>query len=187
MSDDRHARLVLTSMQRKLLMLALTFTVVGGGLTLYAWATAAVPDAAPDGASRTAADRPPSSFAPRSFDAGDSATDAPATPDTQRLIDRWSPAAFRLGFSFFVGFAIAFALRAAMQITLLVVGIIAIALIALQQTELIDFDWSRLQQPFDAAVAWLRSQTRTIQTTLSGQLPSAAAAAAGLFMGFRRG
>ena len=53
-------------------------------------------------------------------------------------LSEWSPAIFRMGFAFFVGFCIAYAMRTFMKITIVVLGVCLLLIIGLQQAG-IDF------------------------------------------------
>jgi uncharacterized membrane protein (Fun14 family) len=98
----------------------------------------------------------------------------------------WSPAIFRLGFSFVVGFAIAYALRWALKTALFVGGVLALAVLGLQYSGLVDVKWGLIEQQYDGAASWLSRQTQDFSAFLKGALPSAGAGAAGLFAGLRK-
>ncbi|MCB9841045.1 MAG: hypothetical protein H6809_05290 [Phycisphaeraceae bacterium] len=103
-----------------------------------------------------------------------------------RPIDLYSPAVFRLGFSFFAGFAMAYALRQFVKITIATLGVVLLGLFGLQYAGLIQVDWGLLEGKFDAAAAFLREQTESFTAFVRGYLPSSASAATGAFLGFRR-
>lgn len=98
---------------------------------------------------------------------------------------QWSPVFFRLGFSFFAGFCIAFALRSVIKIAIVVIGLILLAIVGLQATSMLQVDWSGLGGIFDGIAAWVGSQTGSFQEFLTGYLPSSASGLAGLAVGFR--
>lgn len=108
---------------------------------------------------------------------------AEAEPST---LDVFSPAVFRLGFSFFAAFAMAYALRQFVKVTLVVVGAVLIGLFALQYAGVISVDWSFVEGKFDSVAAFVKEQTATFTKFVSGYLPSATSAAAGAFVGFRK-
>ncbi|MEZ6235654.1 MAG: FUN14 domain-containing protein [Phycisphaerales bacterium] len=101
-------------------------------------------------------------------------------------LDLYSPAVFRLGFSFFAGFAMAYALRQFVKITVATLGVVLLGLFGLQYAGLIQVDWGLLEGKFDAAAAFLRDQTESFTAFVRGYLPSTASAATGAFLGFRR-
>lgn len=118
---------------------------------------------------------------------GSGSGESPANQsEIQTALDTWSPAIFRLGFSFFAAFAMAYALRQFLKITLVIVGAALIGLFALQYLKVITVDWSLVEGKFDSVAAFLKSQTESFTKFVSGYLPSATSAAAGAFVGFKR-
>lgn len=99
---------------------------------------------------------------------------------------RWEPALFRLGFSFFAGFAMGYALRVFFRMSMVVIGVILLALFGLQYAGLIAVDWSAMSDRYDDVLGWLRAQTSGFRGFITGQLPSAASGVAGLVGGWRR-
>jgi uncharacterized membrane protein (Fun14 family) len=99
----------------------------------------------------------------------------------------WVPAVFRLGFSFFVGFCIAYALRAFFKVSMVAIGLILLALFGLQYAGVVQVDWSAMGRHYDGVMSWLAGQVAGMKSFVTGYLPSAASASAGLFAGFRRG
>ncbi|MDX9911951.1 MAG: FUN14 domain-containing protein [Phycisphaerales bacterium] len=97
-----------------------------------------------------------------------------------------SPAIFRLGFSFIAGFAVAYALRAFVKMTLIVLGAGVLLVAGLQYAGLVSVDWGAIASRWDGVSAWVHDNTRSFLGFLTGQLPSAASGVAGLAMGFRR-
>jgi uncharacterized membrane protein (Fun14 family) len=104
-----------------------------------------------------------------------------AAPD-----DPWSPAIFRMGFSFFVGFAMAFALRSFAKVTLVSAGIFFLLLFGLQYAGLVEVKWTAMADRYDSIQAWLKAQMGGFQAFVTGYLPSAGAGLAGLGLGFIR-
>lgn len=98
----------------------------------------------------------------------------------------WSPAVFKLGFSFFVGFTVAYALRSFLKFALLSFGFMFLVLFGLQYAGLIEVKWALMERQYDGASTWLGEQTRSFTAFISGALPSAGAATTGLVAGFRR-
>lgn len=98
----------------------------------------------------------------------------------------WSPAVFKLGFSFFVGFTVAYALRSFLKFALLSFGFMFLVLFGLQYAGLIEVKWALMERQYDGVSTWLGEQTRSFTAFVSGALPSAGAATTGLVAGFRR-
>ncbi len=113
--------------------------------------------------------------------------DVPAADADPGPLETWSPTIFRLGFSFFVGFAIAFAVRSFLKVAVLIAGVILIVLFALQYFGAIDVNWALMESWFTNAGGWVKAQASSVQEFVTGYLPSGASALAGLTMGFRRG
>lgn len=99
----------------------------------------------------------------------------------------WSPALFKTGFSFFMGFALAFAIRSFVRISLVAVGLMGLLLFGLEYMGLVTVEWGMMAERWDGLLAWLSPQLTSFQGFVTGQLPSAAAATAGLVTGWRRG
>ncbi len=96
----------------------------------------------------------------------------------------WGPSVFRMGFSFFVAFAVAFALRSFVKLAVVALGFFFLALFGLQYAGLIDVKWAAMSERYDT----LEAQAQEAWSSMSVLLPSAAAGSAGLFAGFwRRG
>lgn len=99
----------------------------------------------------------------------------------------WSPALLRGGLSFFVAFCLAFAFRSFMRIAVIFLGVWIASLYFLDHLGWIEIYWSRIEAPFDDFTSKIGDQLSSAKAFLTGSLPSAGAAAAGLFTGFRRG
>jgi len=109
------------------------------------------------------------------------ATEAPATSED------WSPAIFRLGFSFFVGFVVAYALRWFLKTALLAAGFMALLLFGLQYGGLIEVKWGAIEDKYEEGSGWVSRQTESFQALVTGALPSAGAAGFGRRANSRRG
>jgi uncharacterized membrane protein (Fun14 family) len=97
----------------------------------------------------------------------------------------WPGAMFRLGFGFFAGFAMGYAARAFLRISILAAGLILLGLFGLQYAGLITVEWAAMDMVFDHFVNWLRTNTANFRDFITGQLPSAAAGLGGLLVGFK--
>jgi uncharacterized membrane protein (Fun14 family) len=123
---------------------------------------------------------------------GDGAPDAQPGPHApnradRRPIDIWSPLAFEMGFGFFVGFAMAFALRTFVKISLTFLGVFFFLLFGLQYAGLIIVNWDRFAELYDTVGSTLRTQFASFTDFVSGYIPAAGTTLAGLVIGFRRG
>lgn len=163
---------------RKLsLAAAIAVTLVGIGLWGYAALTAGdAASAPPTGGGGFA----PSSLAPAS---GTGAAESDAAP---RPVALWSPAVFRLGFSFVAAFCMAFALRTFARMAAVAVGSALLLLVGLQYAGLIEVRWDVMEERYNNLSGWLSAQTSTFTALVTGYLPSAASAGAGFIAGFTR-
>ncbi len=115
---------------------------------------------------------------------GDSGPSGEPRPATGAVA--WGPSVFRMGFSFFVGFAIAFALRSFMKLALVALGFFFLALFGLQYAGLLEVKWGAMSERYDELTQNLETRAKGAWTSMSVLLPSAASASAGLLAGFWR-
>ncbi len=160
--------------KKSLLGAACLLMVIGGYLAMTRSATVSQPVAAKQGFASSL--QPGGPTLPQ-FPSD--ATGAPADP-------AWQAGLFKVGFGFFVGFAAGHALRFFFRGTLILVGIVAIALLALQYSGMVTIDWHAMQGHFDSITAWLNAQTASFQHFVAGEVPSGASLIAGIGVGFKR-
>ncbi len=108
-------------------------------------------------------------------------------PEVRNALEAWSPAVFRLGFGFFVGFCIAYALRAFFKISLIALGVVFLALFGLQYAGVLDVNWDKIERAYDASAEWVQSEAKTFVAFMQGYIPSIGAGLVGGFIGFRKG
>lgn len=176
-------------------LLALGVLVGIGGLALWAFGSEGTPPgktAASTGSGASA--RPPSGGesllpgeSPPYREPGETSSASETSPEGDGGSSEWGPPLARLGFSFVAGFAIAYALRVFMKITLFVLGGILIILFGLQYLGWISVDWSLFERGYDSFAAWVSANAGTFKDFVTGNLPSAASAVAGMVVGFKRG
>lgn len=111
---------------------------------------------------------------------------APAEQASEPPADPWSPAIFRMGFGFFVGFAMAYAFRAFAKFAVVSLGVFFLLLFGLQYAGLIEVQWGAMADRYDGLKSWLGAQFEGFTAFVTGALPSAGAALAGLGLGFLR-
>lgn len=107
-------------------------------------------------------------------------------PEEASRLDPWSPAIFRLGFGFFLGYAVAFALRMFLRLTIVTLGFFFLALLGLQYAGLVEVNWGAIGQRYDSLAAWASAEFESVNRFLSGYIPSLGAAAAGAALGLLR-
>ena len=99
----------------------------------------------------------------------------------------WAPLLAKGGLSFFLAFCVGYAMRAALKILFLTVGLAALAVFGLQYVGFLgDVQWDRLTEFWEVGVAAAKEQVDGIQAFITGSLPSAASGTLGIFTGFRR-
>ena len=99
----------------------------------------------------------------------------------------WAPLFMKGGLSFAVAFAAGFALRTFLKGTLLVAGVVVLAIFGLQKAGIVgEIDWARAQGYWDSLTANIGQQFESFKTFVTGSLPSAGAGTAGLVAGFRK-
>lgn len=102
------------------------------------------------------------------------------------LSDMMSPALARGGASFLGGFLIGWALRKTLMIGLFIAASLAALILALKTTGWIHLDWTLIQADVNHILDWGRGKAEGFKAVLTGYLPSAGAAGAGAFFGFRK-
>ncbi len=167
----------LAGWQKTLGVLSLVVTILGVALWSYA---ALRPEAAPDPAAGG------DSALALGLDPGNPGAAGPPAAETGNALDDWSPAIFRLGFSFFAAFCVAYAFRSFLRIAIVSIGLLLLALFGLQYAGLIDVNWSTWSGHYDSVAEWLRAQTAGFTEFIRGVLPSVGMATLGFIAGFRR-
>jgi len=116
-------------------------------------------------------------------DAAPSGENGAAAPSGSELL---SPALFKLGFGFFIGFSMAYAVRTFMKVSLVAAGFFAMLLFGLQYAGIIEVNWNVMADRYDSVAAWIGAQTQSFGAFVSGALPGTGAALAGGVIGLRR-
>jgi uncharacterized membrane protein (Fun14 family) len=120
------------------------------------------------------------------FTEGPQPPPGPTAPAEESKVVAWSPTIFALGFSFFVGFAMAYALRMFLRLALVGVGFFFLLMFGLQYAGLIEVKWSAMEAKYDSLTANLDEKAHSATDYMTAYLPSAASASAGLVAGFWR-
>ena len=108
------------------------------------------------------------------------------TDASEAETEPWSPVLLRGGLSFFVGFALAFALRMFMKIALFFVGVFVASLFLLENVGFLTMHWDLADAWFNDFSGHLGAQFESMKAFVTGSLPSAGMAGLGLLAGFRR-
>ncbi len=168
--------------QKSLLLVSALFIALGMGLTTFE--SPGKVESPPSGQTGGALD--PSAGNPSSF-----VPTQPTTPTQQSHAETqtdttWSPVFLKLGFGFFVGFSMGFALRVFLSTALAFSGFFCIGLFALGQAELVTVEWETMGSVFDQFASKVGQQFQNLHAFLSGALPSAGLGTLGLYAGLRR-
>ncbi len=107
-------------------------------------------------------------------------------PGEETGVTSFSPFFVKGGLSFFVGFALGYALRTFFKISAIVIGVILLAIFGLSYAGVLDIDWTAIDTHFDQLVAKLKTEGSSFKTFITGSLPSAGIATLGLATGFKK-
>jgi len=184
-AGQRPSRRRMGAWTKALLAASVVLMAVGAALQGYGWLRGSSPTPARTQAAKRRLALPVKGLLPTASPDDESPEQAGADP-AEKAIEDWYPAVFRLGFGFFAGFCVAYALRTFLKISLVAVGLVLLALFGLQYAGLIQVDWSATQGHYDRAAEWLGSQASTLRAFVTGYLPSSASGALGLVVGFRK-
>jgi uncharacterized membrane protein (Fun14 family) len=102
------------------------------------------------------------------------------------LSDMMSPALANGGASFLGGFLLGWAIRKTVKLALLVAASLLALIAVLKTTGWIHLDWTLIQADVNHILDWGRGKAQGFKDVLTGYLPSAGAAGAGTFFGFRK-
>ena len=97
-----------------------------------------------------------------------------------------SPAAAQIGASYLGGFLLGWAFRRFLRIAAMLVAVVLAGIAVMKASGWIDVDWSALEVQVGRTVQWLHGEAEGLRNVLTGFLPSAGAAGAGSFFGFRK-
>lgn len=181
--------------KKLIVALSLVLMVAGGAMSaVHALTGPEQPTITADGsgtATGTGGNDLVSGFAPTgeadgSARGGEDSTDAAGSAASDAPGGGWSPAMFKLGFSFFVGFAVAFALRTFVKISIIAIGMFLLVHFALEYYGFISVNWDVFSDRYDSITDWLGRQTGSFRDFITGSLPSAGSAIAGMVLGFRK-
>lgn len=100
--------------------------------------------------------------------------------------DYTSPAMAQLGGSYIGGFFLGWAFRRFLKMAAIAVGFILAGAAALKSTGWVELDWVSIEKQIGDGLAALHHGAQGLKELLAGYLPSAGAAGAGTFFGFRK-
>ncbi|MEQ8764653.1 MAG: FUN14 domain-containing protein [Planctomycetota bacterium] len=164
----------------------LVLGLIGQGIAMMGSDGGSGDSSSPSG--RTGAPPGVNSFAPSGENqpGSDSGTGASDGEQEDSTLKEWSPALVKLGFSFFVGLAIGYTLRTFLKLTLIVAGLILLAIFGLEYLGFIDVRWDQMDQTWNNLIEGMKEEFTAFKAFIEGSLPSAAAFGAGVFTAFKR-
>ncbi|MEO0480326.1 MAG: FUN14 domain-containing protein [Planctomycetota bacterium] len=125
-----------------------------------------------------------STFAPESTGTGSDGSAAGASAESGG--GDLSPAFLRLGFSFFVGFAVGLAFRSLLRLALIFVGLQLLVLFGLASMEWIQIDTEAMKTSFDGMTGRVGEQFESFRSFITGSLPQASLGGLGMVAGFKK-
>lgn len=109
-----------------------------------------------------------------------------AVPAVEPAPEPASKGVFRLGFSFLAGFCLGSFVRAALRLVAIAVGFWLAATVVLAYYGLVVVDWQAIEGVWDRFAGNVEREWGNLQTFLTGSLPAAGLAVAGLAVGLKR-
>ncbi len=97
-----------------------------------------------------------------------------------------SPAAAQMAGSYLGGFLIGWAFRRFLRMAAMLTALILAVIAALKGTGWLNLDWALVEAQIPEWITWLQGGAQELKNLLTGYLPSAGAAGAGTFFGFRK-
>ena len=102
------------------------------------------------------------------------------------VADLSSPAVAGVGGSYLGGYFCGWAFRRFLKMATLITGGLLACIAVLKNTGWIDLDWTAVETQISHGIAAIHRGAEGLKHLLSGYLPSAGAAAVGMFFGFRK-
>lgn len=110
-----------------------------------------------------------------------------ATPEEQPAeSSAWSGGMLKMGFSFFVAFAVGYLMRVFVRVSLIVIGSIVLLLTWFSYLGFVTVNWAEMETVFDAFVDRIGTDFENFRTMLTGSLPQAGLGGLGLVAGFKK-
>lgn len=97
-----------------------------------------------------------------------------------------SPAMAQMAGSYLGGFVIGWAFRRFLRMAAMLAALILAGVAVLKSTGWLDLDWASIETQLSQGLRWLQGEADGLRSLLTGILPSAGAAGAGTFFGFRK-
>jgi len=168
--------------------MVLTIAGMIGAVGVGGKITGAVSDDAPPQTAQTA----PAPSSPRSGFASDRGAQgdeqAASTPDPsfKGLLIRNAPWMTRVGVGFVAAFILGWLFRAFIKLMMTMTLVVVLLLAGLSYFRVIDIDFSKAEQQYRDASAWVTDQAAKVKDAIAAHIPASMASTLGMFLGFRR-
>jgi uncharacterized membrane protein (Fun14 family) len=97
-----------------------------------------------------------------------------------------SPALAKFGGSYLGGFLLGWAFRHFLKMAAMLAAVVLASIAVLKATGWLDLDWASIETQVSQGMRWLQGEAEGLKNLVAGFLPSAGAAGAGAFFGFRK-
>ncbi len=97
-----------------------------------------------------------------------------------------SPALAKFGGSYLGGFLLGWAFRHFLKMAAMMAAVVLASIAVLKATGWLDLDWASIETQVSQGMRWLQGEAEGLKNLMAGLLPSAGAAGAGAFFGFRK-
>lgn len=174
--DERESPAKAPRWKRALLALAVVFVLLGVALEVFA--SPATPSSS--GTHRSTGSALLGEGTARVAEPG-------SAPAEREGLAAYAPFFLKGGFSFLIAYAIGTVVRMFVKAGLILLGVIALGLMALSWAGVLTVDWVDISGQWSDLVRLASGRVDDAVALVTGSLPSTAAALGGLFVGFRRG
>lgn len=97
-----------------------------------------------------------------------------------------SPAVAQLGGSYLGGFILGWVFRRLLRTAAMMAALTVACIAVMKSTGWLNLDWPSIETQVSESIRWLHGEAEGLKTLLTGFFPSAGAAGAGTFFGFRK-
>lgn len=108
-------------------------------------------------------------------------------PQTQSAEPELAPGFLKMGFAFFVCFAIGFAARKFVKVGLVLAGLVFGLFFLGDYLDILDVKWDVMSRYWDGFTGKLGTQFESVKAFITGSLPATGMGGLGLFAGFKQG
>ncbi|WP_455245619.1 FUN14 domain-containing protein [Petrachloros mirabilis] len=102
------------------------------------------------------------------------------------IVNFSSPTVAQLGGSYLGGFILGWAFRRLLRAAAMMAALTIACIAVLKSTGWLNLDWPSIETQVSQGIRWLHGEAEGLKNLLTGFFPSAGAAGAGTFFGFRK-